>query len=115
MRMTIDELKVLLALNGNKRIAHTEDIIFSDDALTLAYIQILYADIDPAETVYELELGWAILSYTAVKLKDDIPPTSSAKDAVLTIWPQLSLYIDRHPGQSWCRLFKTGFYKNAIK
>lgn len=39
--MTIDEFKILLALNGNKRIEHLEEEIFSNEVFIKMYLGVL--------------------------------------------------------------------------
>lgn len=117
--MTLEELKLLLTLNGNKRIVHIEDQIFVDDELSLYYINAICINDALFEKRYEIskdpltqdEVMWAIIRYTHQILSSSYIPVH---------WKHCILYAERHQSETHasrvCEQFKEYFDEhNATK
>lgn len=105
--MTTDELKLLLTLNGNKRLEHMESEIFACDNLTWYYInELMHSNqcVDKLNLTYhqfaspvinKADISKAIVYYTTHVLE-------STDDSIAIEWPHYMLYLGRQPHDNQC-------------
>jgi hypothetical protein len=74
--MALDELKTLLALNGNQRIAHLEKEIFADEKLYTCYLESIcskYVEYEAYEPGKPGDLSWLAYMYAGEVIKGRWP------------------------------------------
>jgi hypothetical protein len=74
--MTLDELKTLLALNGQQRLPHLETEIFADITLYTCYLESLCSKYEwyrHYDTKDPLDIGWLVLSYAELVIQGRWP------------------------------------------
>jgi hypothetical protein len=114
--MTLDELKTLLALNGNVRIPYAEDEIFVDKELYLYYLEALCKEYEWYKYYTPLddtEHAWLALNYSNYIIKgrwieaESIIATDPhwayhyAKDVIKGRWPEAEAVIASDPCWSY--------------
>jgi hypothetical protein len=88
--MTLNELKTLLALNGNQRLPHLEEEIFADKSLYTVYVVSLCKNFDRLELYKKRieNISWLIFRYATSILKSRWPESELviAKDRYYADW-----------------------------
>lgn len=82
MTIVLEELKLLLSLNGDQRLPHLEKEIFTNRCLTVYYLERLIIDLNEGTQISIIrdktkttanDLAWAVYIYSKYKIKDKWP------------------------------------------